>query len=180
MKRTTESPPHERGVHPRQVDRDIDLKGVAATVIGILVGTVVAAALMWVFFASLVESAEEEEGAVASAVRQIPAEPPPGPRLQASPEQELAAMRAEEDRWLSSYGWSEGGGGRVRIPVELAMEMVAAQGVPGRRGPAPPAPGAPAPEGGQGESAATAAGGVARPDATARTGAGDGGAAGSR
>ena len=46
---------------------------------------------------------------------------PPAPRLQTLPAQDLAAVRAEEDRTLTSYGWVDEHAGTVRIPIEDAM-----------------------------------------------------------
>ena len=49
---------------------------------------------------------------------------PPAPRLQTAPRDDLEAMRAGEDATLHSYGWVDRGAGRVRIPIERAMELV--------------------------------------------------------
>ena len=55
---------------------------------------------------------------------------PSAPRLQALPEVELAAFRAQEDAILGSYAWVEKDRGVVRIPVEEAMRLVAERGMP--------------------------------------------------
>ena len=55
---------------------------------------------------------------------------PPGPRLQATPELELAAFRAQEDAILGSYAWVEKDRGIARIPIEEAMRIVAERGLP--------------------------------------------------
>lgn len=57
---------------------------------------------------------------------------PPEPRLQASPGQDLQAMRAEEDALLSSYGWVDQQAGIVRLPIERAMQLLAERGLPVR------------------------------------------------
>ena len=49
---------------------------------------------------------------------------PPGPRLQASPEHELVEMRHELDQLLYKYSWREKDAGLVRIPVDVAMDVV--------------------------------------------------------
>jgi hypothetical protein len=78
---------------------------------------------------------------------------PPGPRLQASPAQDMREMLAAERRLLEHYAWVEPSAGVVRIPIERAMEWVVTQGLPDWRerqdspGEQPRAPGAPA-EGG--------------------------------
>lgn len=60
------------------------------------------------------------------------AEPPP-PRLQTDPIADLQALRAEESRLLGSYGWADRAQGTVRIPIERAMELLAARESAGRR-----------------------------------------------
>ena len=55
---------------------------------------------------------------------------PPAPRLQATPERELAAFRAQEDAILGSYAWVEKDRGVVRIPIDQALRIVAERGLP--------------------------------------------------
>jgi hypothetical protein len=55
---------------------------------------------------------------------------PPAPRLQSTPELDLAAFRAQEDAILGSYAWVEKDRGVVRIPIEEAMRIVAEHGLP--------------------------------------------------
>ena len=68
----------------------------------------------------------------------------------------MREMRAEEDTLLSTYGWSDKSTGAVRIPIDKAMDLLAARGLgahptaPAAAGaqpaaPATPAPAAPAP-----------------------------------
>lgn len=115
--------------HDRAIDREINLRAVTATVVGIFVLTVVAMVLMWVMFEVLL--ADEQSRDPAPPPLAAAAEPtlPPGPRLQASPEAELEHFRAEENQRLSSYGWKDRDGGVVRIPIGRAMEVLAEQGL---------------------------------------------------
>jgi len=50
--------------------------------------------------------------------------PPPEPRLQVSPKQDLQAWLAAEMARLHSYGWVDREAGIVRIPIERAMEIL--------------------------------------------------------
>ena len=59
-------------------------------------------------------------------------EPPPEPRLSLKPGGELSAVRAEENKILSSYDWVDRDHGIVRIPIERAIEMLAEKGLPVR------------------------------------------------
>ena len=55
---------------------------------------------------------------------------PPLPRLQVDPKMELKEYRDSQREILNSYGWVDRPGGVVRIPVDRAMELVLARGLP--------------------------------------------------
>ncbi len=59
-------------------------------------------------------------------------EPPPEPRLLTRPGADLAAMRAEEDDILDSYGWIDREHGIVRVPIDRAITLLAQKGLPTR------------------------------------------------
>jgi hypothetical protein len=48
---------------------------------------------------------------------------PPEPRIAVAPALEYRQMRSEEDQVLSSYGWVDRKAGKVRIPVERAIDL---------------------------------------------------------
>jgi len=54
------------------------------------------------------------------------------PHLQVTPAVDLAEVRAAEQRILSSYEWVDRPNGVVRIPIERAIELTAARGLPVR------------------------------------------------
>lgn len=55
----------------------------------------------------------------------------PRPRLQIDDgNQEIADLHAKEDLLLENYSWVDKSQGKVRIPIERAMELVAKQGLP--------------------------------------------------
>jgi hypothetical protein len=54
----------------------------------------------------------------------------PQPRLQRTPVLDLRAIRAEEDKVLDSYAWVDQKQGVVRIPVALAIDVLAKRGLP--------------------------------------------------
>ncbi|MDB5577780.1 MAG: hypothetical protein JWR80_2956 [Bradyrhizobium sp.] len=56
---------------------------------------------------------------------------PPQPRLQVSPADELAGLRASEDAELTSYGWIDRPNSVVRVPIGRAMELTAQRGIAG-------------------------------------------------
>jgi hypothetical protein len=55
---------------------------------------------------------------------------PPAPVLQVDPRGDLAEFRAKEEARLSSYGWVDRGKGIVHIPIDRAMQEIAAKGIP--------------------------------------------------
>lgn len=57
-------------------------------------------------------------------------QPPPEPRLQVVPAQDLQQMRAAEEAVLSSYGWVDEAAGFVRMPIDRAIELLLERGLP--------------------------------------------------
>ena len=55
---------------------------------------------------------------------------PPPPRIEVAPYEELPKLRAREDHVLSTYAWVDKDGGKVRIPVDRAIDLLAAKGLP--------------------------------------------------
>jgi hypothetical protein len=62
---------------------------------------------------------------------------PPAPRLQTSPVHDLVELRARDGAALHEYAWVDREAGVVRIPIERAIEVLSARGLPAR--PAAPA-----------------------------------------
>jgi len=57
---------------------------------------------------------------------------PPRPRLQTQPHLELQDYCAVQQKEVSTYGWVNQESGVVRIPVDRAMELILAKGLPAR------------------------------------------------
>jgi|SwirhisoilCB2_FD_contig_71_5595330_length_594_multi_2_in_0_out_0_1 hypothetical protein len=53
---------------------------------------------------------------------------PPVPTLEVDPERDLTTFRQREDAQLRSYGWVDRAAGTVHIPIERAMDLMAADG----------------------------------------------------
>jgi hypothetical protein len=58
---------------------------------------------------------------------------PQGPRIDQHPTLELKELHLQEDRILSTYGWTDKKAGVVRIPVDRAMELQLERGFPIRK-----------------------------------------------
>jgi hypothetical protein len=57
---------------------------------------------------------------------------PPSPRLQVLPHQELQDYCTAQQQEVNTYGWVNQPSGVVRIPVDRAMELILARGLPAR------------------------------------------------
>jgi len=116
--------------------------------IGLALGTLVASALVLFLFRWLGERAARGDAPPPPMARMDPGRLPPAPRLQTLPAQDLGAVRAEEDRTLTSYGWVNESAGTVHIPIEEAMRRLAERGetpLPAVSPPTPPPSSAPRP-----------------------------------
>jgi len=63
---------------------------------------------------------------------------PPEPRLETHPGAELAALRAHEEQELTTYSWIDMRQNVVRLPIDRAIELLAARGLPEPEGPTQP------------------------------------------
>jgi len=55
---------------------------------------------------------------------------PPEPRIEVAPYEQLQQLRAKEDHVLNTYAYVDKGSGVVRVPINQAIDMLAAKGVP--------------------------------------------------
>lgn len=55
---------------------------------------------------------------------------PPAPRLQVSPQTDLARLHARDDRQLGSFGWVDREGRIARMPIDRAMKLLVERGWP--------------------------------------------------
>jgi len=54
----------------------------------------------------------------------------PAPRLEISERNELTKDRLREEQTLATYGWVDEKAGTVRIPIDRAMDLIVARGLP--------------------------------------------------
>ena len=136
--------------------RDIKIRPLVVFVAGITVLIVFTLlVVLWAFrlFNSR-QAARDAELAPVSATRTAAPAPAdeqlkwPQPRVQSRPADDLKAFRAEEDAALTGYGWVDRANGVVRVPIDVAMQLVLKDGLPARQ-PAVVLPAAGAPETGK-------------------------------
>ena len=128
----------EAGPEEAHVGRDTELH--AGRLVGFgfgLAGIVAAGALAcWALFGSFgaaLRRADPPPSPVPGARDRVL---PPEPRLQESPPADMAALRAWEEERLSGYGPVDKQQGTARIPIDRAIELVAA-GITRAPGPRP-------------------------------------------
>jgi hypothetical protein len=54
---------------------------------------------------------------------------PPEPRIEVAPWEQLQQLRAKEDHIQSTYAWVDKQNGVVRVPIDRAIELLAAKGL---------------------------------------------------
>lgn len=58
---------------------------------------------------------------------------PPAPRLQVDPVIDLDQVRQSQNELLNSYGWADKATGKVRVPIDRAMDMLIESKLPVRQ-----------------------------------------------
>ncbi len=58
---------------------------------------------------------------------------PAAPHIEEHPASELQALRQQEDMILHNYGWVDKKAGKVRIPIDRAMDLILQRGFPTRK-----------------------------------------------
>ena len=118
---------------PHHETSDINIRGVLAFGLGLIVIGIVLHLAVWVLFTyfnsrEAFRAAPEFPLAVSQGARV-----PPEPRLQIHPREDLQDLRASEDAILNSYGWVDKNAGIVRIPIDEAMKLTLQRGLPARQ-----------------------------------------------
>jgi len=72
---------------------------------------------------------DARENPMAAGASQVP----PEPRIEEHPAIGIQQLRSQEEHRLTSYGWVDKGAGRVRIPIDRAMQLQLERGLPARK-----------------------------------------------
>ncbi len=107
-------------------DRDIRLRPLILFLLGSALVTIASLIGGRILFQRLLHSAQQADTYALpfSPTRQIP----PAPLLQVTPSADLAEHRAKEAALLNHYEWIDQEAGVVRIPIDRAMDLIAAAG----------------------------------------------------
>lgn len=136
----------QHGVETGEIDREINVKGIAwATIVLVAIALVVHLLIWWLLRGF--DKLDDRRDAPLTPIEAAAPQPEdfPQPRLQTLPEADLQEMREEEDRLLGRAGWVSRQQGTLRVPLDVAIDVIAARGVdpsvvggsPGAAGPNP-------------------------------------------
>lgn len=123
MSHQIDAPPSTESLARRQELRDLSTR---ALVVGLVALAIVTAVAMWLMVALF--DVLETRGAATD--RRSPlvetGVQPPQPRLETTQGGVLSQLRALEQVQLTTYGWVDRQEGIARVPIERAMELLAA------------------------------------------------------
>jgi hypothetical protein len=132
-----EARPAPAGPHPsdaEEFDSELNIRAILWTAAGVVATCIVSVIAMWGMFVGFDafdrRSAAQEPAAPAAMRQSMRQAAPPGPLLQAAPTEDMTAMRAENDRVLQHAGWVDRAQGTVRVPIDVAIDVLAARGLP--------------------------------------------------
>lgn len=112
---------------PGGIDREIDVRAISRLGIWLAAVTVASFVVGWLFYHAQSRSVTRADPPPApiAAAREAPL--PPGPHLQARPENELRNLRASERHRLDGWGWVDRDAGIAHVPVAVAIDLVVAE-----------------------------------------------------
>ncbi|MEO8276519.1 MAG: hypothetical protein ABI639_09880 [Thermoanaerobaculia bacterium] len=120
-----ESSAHEANRPSARIDSEIDVRRsveIGLWLAGTTVGTLVVGYFIYLGLARWTAGEDPKASPIAQANQIVL---PPAPNLQIHPEQELAAMRADERQRLTTWGWVDKSRGLVHIPIDEAIARLA-------------------------------------------------------
>lgn len=141
----------QHGVETGQFDREISIKGIVWAGVVLLVVALVVHFLIWGLLRGF-DKMDDRQDVRLSPIETANPQPQdfPLPRLQTTPEQDLRLIREEEERLIGRAGWVNREQGTMRVPLDVAIDVIAARGVDpgvvggGASGAAPASPEPPA------------------------------------
>jgi hypothetical protein len=134
----------EHTPHLGEFDREIDLRGVLWSGVGLVIVAIVSSLLMWWLLRGFSSYDEKRDVRLTPIETANPQQPPPEPQLQVAPNEDMRQMQERESHDLEHAGWVDRRQGIVRVPIDVAMEVIVARGV----SPSPPQPSSPQGRGG--------------------------------
>lgn len=150
----------------RPYDREIDIKSIVKWMAGLLVVTLICQVVVWWLVVGLQRFDAKRDPELTPIQQQVRQPLPPEPRLQVgqnfhetnnllnegavdqknpdkgpdtrSDLEDMQILREKEDKALATPSWIDQGQGRVRVPIDVAMQVIASRGPAGTQTPAQP------------------------------------------
>lgn len=115
-----------------QFDREIHIRPIALTAAGLVAVMVISAVAMWGLLLWMQKLEDRQDRPLSPLPEARQRQLPPEPRLQADPDLDMQELRAVEERLLTEPGWVDPRRGKVRLPIDLAIDVLARRGLPSR------------------------------------------------
>lgn len=113
-------------------ERDIHALPILFSVFGLTGVSIAAVVAMYVLFNVFAAEQARNTTVPSPLAAEYGLKEPPEPRLQNDPLLDLEKMRARDADRLSTYAWVDRDAGVVQLPIERAIELLAARGLPAR------------------------------------------------
>ena len=148
----------DHSLHLRGFDREIGVSAVVWSGVALTLVTIFCFVACWWGLLFMEKLDKRNEARLTAIQEEAPQGPPPLPALQASPQDDLRLMRVEEEAGQTQPAWVDQQNGKVRLPIDVALDAVLQRGVsPLGAMPAAPAPDPDAPAGTATESSSAPA-----------------------
>jgi hypothetical protein len=113
-----------------EFDTEIDVRGISKFLVWMCIGIVISGVLMYVLYRAFQAQEVAQDRPASPLVDRSQPHLPPEPRLQDRPSLDLERYQLEQQQILTSYAWVDSQQRIVRIPVDRAIEILAARGLP--------------------------------------------------
>ena len=124
------------GENPEVVheESDVNVRAILGFGAGLVALAVVVHLFLWWLVGAYNRQAERAQTYVYPLAAGQQEQTPPGPGLQDNPQQDMRDLRARQEALLKGYAWVNRDSGIARIPIEEAMRIVVARGLPTKEG----------------------------------------------
>jgi hypothetical protein len=112
-----------------EFDHEINFGDIVKTGAVLVAVTAVAMLIVWWVLRGIGTYDKRRDVPLSPIQAASPQKPPPEPRLQDNPNEDMRLMRAEEDLRLDHAGWVNRQQGTVSVPIDVAIDVIAARGV---------------------------------------------------
>jgi hypothetical protein len=114
----------------KRLDSELDFRVIVSLTVALLVLVAVAFFLMWPLTISLRDAGIAQDAPPPVLPEARMPQPPPAPRLQPDPPEDMRQFLEGEQRELTTYGWTDESAEIARIPIERAMTLLVENGLP--------------------------------------------------